>query len=146
MPKHIINSEQSLQSFIGDMREQFAKHKYIIVNTKVGKDRSLDQNAISHCWYEQLARENKEYDALGWKAFCKLHYGIPILKYGDVEFKAFYDASLNLLTYEQKLEAMKFVPVTSLMTKEMLSKYLEAMKSHFNDVGIRLEFPENNYK
>lgn len=144
MPKHIINSEQSLQSFIGDIREDFAKHKYIIVNTKVGKDRSLDQNAISHCWYEQLARENKENDALGWKAFCKLHFAVGILRHGDSEFKAFYDASLKLLTYEQKIEAMKFVPVTSLMTKEMLSKYLEAMQSHFINAGIRLEFPENN--
>lgn len=144
MSKHIINSEQSLQSFIGDIREDFAKHKYIIVNTKAGKDRSLDQNAISHCWYEQLARENKENDALGWKAFCKLHFGVAILRHGDSEFKAFYDASLKLLTYEQKLESMKFVPVTSLMTKEMLSKYLEAMQSHFIEQGIMLKFPENN--
>ena len=52
-----INSEVSLQTFIGDIREQWGKHKFLRVTVKAGKDRSLDQNAISHAWYEQLARE-----------------------------------------------------------------------------------------
>lgn len=136
-----INSELALQSFIGDVRELFRVNKYLKVSAKVGKSRSLDQNAISHAWYEQLARELREDDALGWKCFCKLHYGIPILRAEDEEFRQFYDGAIKGLTYEQKLSAMKFMPVTSLMTKPQLSKFLEAMQEGFLSRGVRLEFP-----
>ena len=138
-----INSEVSLQSFIGDIREQWNKHKFLRVTVKAGKDRSLDQNAISHAWYEQLARELREDDALGWKCCCKLNFGVPILRAEDPEFRRFYDGAIKAtLMYEEKLAAMKFVPVTSLMTKPQLSRYLEAMQAHFAKRGVRLEFPE----
>ena len=135
------NSESALQSMIGDLRELFAVHKFLKVSAKTGKARSLDQNAISHAWYEQLARELREDDALGWKCYCKLHHGIPILRAEDAEFREFYGVSIKRLDYEQKLVAMKFLPVTSLMTKPQLSKYLEAVRSDFAD-RVRLEFPE----
>lgn len=138
-----VNSESALQAFIGDMRDLFKQHKFVKVSAKIGKARSLDQNAISHCWYEQLARELKEDDALGWKSYCKLHHGVPILRAEDEQFRDFYDRTLRVtLTYDQKLDAMKFLPVTSLMTKPQLSKYLEAVRDDFLKRGVMLEFPE----
>lgn len=141
---HIINSESSLQACIGDMREDFHKHKYLKVDWKVGSSRSDSQNKISHVWYEQVARELREDDALGWKCFSKLHYGVPILAVEDEQFRAFYNAALRNLTYEQKLAAMKFVPVTSEMTKPQLSKYLEAMQAGFQEQGVKLDFPRED--
>lgn len=143
MSSWTVNSEPSLQSFMGDIRELFRANKYLKLTAKVGKARSLDQNAISHAWYEQLARELREDDALGWKCFCKLHYGIPILRAEDEEFRQFYDGAIKGLTYEQKIAAMKFMPVTSLMTKPQLSAYLEAMRDGFLKHSVRLEFPED---
>jgi hypothetical protein len=138
-----INSESSLQSAIGDVRELYRVHKYVKLSAKTGKARSLDQNAISHSWYEQLARELREDDAVGWKSYCKLHHGVPILRAEDVEFREFYDTSmLRTMSYEQKLAAMKFVPVTSIMTKPQLSKYLESMQIDFDKRGVYLKFPE----
>lgn len=143
MSAMVINSETSLQSAIGDLREMWGKHKFLRLNVKAGKDRSLDQNAISHCWYEQLAREIKDEDALGWKSFCKLNFAVPILRAEDEAFREFYDGAIkSSLSYEEKLQAMKFVPVTSLMTKPQLSKYLEEMQRHFLGRGVRLVFPE----
>jgi hypothetical protein len=46
------------------------------------------------------------------------------------------------MDYERKLSCMKYVPVTSLMTKPQLSKYLEAMRDDFLRRGVMLEFPE----
>lgn len=139
----VINSPDSLQRAIGDLRDMWNRHKFLRVSVKTGKDRSLDQNAISHCWYEQLARELREYDALGWKCECKLLHGVPILRAEDEEFRHFYDSAIkSSLSYEEKLSAMKFVPVTSVMTKPQLSKYLEAVQSHFAKRGVRLEFPD----
>jgi hypothetical protein len=142
MPALIINSEPSMQAVFGELRELFHRHKYLKLSVKAGAARSLDQNAISHAWYKQLARELREDDALGWKSYCKLHHGVPILRSEDEEFKAFYDASIKGMSYERKLGAMKFLPVTSLMTKPQLSAYLEAVQADFMWRGVRLEFPE----
>lgn len=140
-----INSEPSLQKALGDLREMFRIHKFVKVSAKAGKARSIDQNAISHAWYEQLARELREDDALGWKSYCKLNHGVPILRAEDEQFRTFYDSSIkSTLTYEQKLSAMRYLPVTSLMTKPQLSAYLEAMQKDFERRGVRLEFPEES--
>lgn len=145
MTQIIINSGNSLQDGFEFIRNLYERHRYLKINIKTGKDRSLDQNAISHAWYEQLANELKEEDALGWKAFCKLHFGVPILRAEDEQFRQFYDTALKQnLTYEQKIEAMKFVPVTSLMTKQQLSAYLESMQAHFIKQGVSLEFPKDD--
>jgi hypothetical protein len=105
--------------------------------------RSLDQNALSHVWYEQLAQELKEDTALGWKAYCKLHHGVPILRAEEPDFREFYDGAVKWMPYERKLEAMKFLPVTSLMNKQQLSQYLEAVKNDFagRHHPVLLEFP-----
>lgn len=136
-----VNSDTSLQSAIGFLREQYNRYKFVRMSTKTGQDRSLNQNAITHAWYEQLARELREDDALGWKCFCKLHFGVPILRAEDDEFREAYDTVIKSLSYEKKLLAMKMLPVTSEMTKAQISKYAEAMQAHFLGLGVRLEFP-----
>ena len=143
MTSIVINSDNSLQAAFGMLRQAYAENKFLRLSVKAGKARSLDQNAISHAWYEQLARELREDDAIGWKAHCKLHYGVPILRAEDDEYREAYDATIKIVfSYEQKLAAMKFWPVTSLMTKKQLSAYLEAMQAEFAKRGVRLEFPE----
>ncbi len=136
----VINSAETLQRALGDLRDLWNQHKFLRVSIKAGKDRSLDQNAHTHVWYGQIARELREDDELGWKCFCKLHFGVPIMRL-DEEFRECYDGSIKLLAYEQKLVAMRHWPVTSLMTKEQLSKYAEAVQAHFRTLGVLLEFP-----
>lgn len=138
----VINSTDSLQTAIGNLREMWNKHKFLRVNVKAGKDRSIPQNAITHVWYGQIARELREDDELGWKCYCKLHHGVPILRQEDEEFRTTYDSVIKPLTYEQKLLAMRCWPVTSIMTKEQLSQYAAAVQADFARRGVRLEFPE----
>lgn len=142
MSAYVINSDQSLQSFIGEIRELYRQHRYIKATTKTGKARSLDQNSLSHVWYEQIARELREDDALGWKCYAKLHHGVPILRAEDEQFREAYDATIKGMTYEQKLIAMRMLPVTSLMTKPQLSAYLVSIQEDFARRGVMLEFPE----
>jgi hypothetical protein len=141
MPELIINSAESLQTAIGELRETWAKHKYVRMILRA-KRRSLDQNDISHVWYEQVARELREDDALGVKCYCKLHHGVPILRAEDAEFRDFYDAAIKGLTYEQKLAAMKYLPVTSLMSVDQGSRYLVAVQDDYRQRGVTLIFPE----
>lgn len=137
----IINSAESLQIALGDLRDLWNRHKFLRVSIKAGKDRSLPQNSITHVWYGQIARELREDDELGWKSYCKLHHGVPILRAEDPEFRTTYDSVIKALSYEQKLIAMRCWPVTSIMTKEQLSKYAEAVQADFAKRGVQLEFP-----
>lgn len=140
MAQAVINSAESLQTFIGTLRDLWTEHKFLRLSIKTGKDRSIDQNAITHVWYSQIARELREDSELGWKCYCKLHHGVPIMRL-DPEFKASYDAVIKPLPYELKLIAMKNWPVSSIMTKSQLSQYAEAMQVDFRARGVDLQFP-----
>ena len=137
----LINSAESLQRALGDLRDMWHQHKFLRVSVKAGKDRSLSQNAVTHLWYAQLARELREDDEAGWKAYCKLHHGVPIMR-EDEQFRDCYDNSIKHLRYEQKLIAMRHFPVTSLMTKAQLTKYADAMRIDFIGKGVWLADPE----
>ena len=138
-----INSEESLQRAIGELRELFREHHFLRVSVKTGKARSLNQNAIAHAWYEQIARELREDTPLGIKNFCKLTIGVPIMRAEDEEFRELYDLVIRPLPYERKIAAMNAWPVTSLMTKPQLSQYLETMQEAYRG-KVRLEFPEQH--
>jgi len=125
---------------MGELREQFRQHKFLRVTIRTGKDRSMDQNAISHAWYQQISNELREDTALGVKNYCKLHFGVPILRAEDEEFRKTYDIVIKPLAYEKKIAAMSVWPVTSLMSKDQLSQYLQSMQDGY--LGrVKLEFP-----
>lgn len=103
------------------------------------KGRTPAQNAFSHAWYEEIAEAFPEDDELGWKCYCKLHHGVPILRAEDEEFRLAYDGTIKGLTYEQKLLAMRVFPVTSRMNVGQLTKYANAVRDDFAGRGLHLE-------
>lgn len=141
MAELIVNSAASLSEAIGSLRESWDRNKYLRVIIRA-KTRSLSQNDISHVWYDQVAAELREDTPLQVKAFCKLHFGVPILRAADSDFRAFYDAAIKGLTYAQKLKAMEYLPVTSLMSVEQGSEYLVAVQDHYSTRNVKLVFPE----
>lgn len=138
----IVNSDESLQRFMGELRNQYQAHRYLRISIKTGKARTLPQNDITHVWYGQIARELPEDDALGWRCYCKLHHGVPIMRAEDDEFRSMYDSVIKGRTYEEKLLMMKYLPVTSLMSRKQLSAYAEAVQADFRARGVMLAFPE----
>lgn len=136
----IINSDKTLFLLIDNIKDLYDKHKFLRIIIKTGKDRSLDYNSISHVWYAEIANQLKDEDALGWKNHCKLHFGVPLLRAEDEEFREIYDKSIKLLSYEKKLQAMKYFPVTSIMTNEQFGKYLQEIQLYFCDLGVNLTF------
>src|SRR5690606_3756692 len=101
--------------------------------------RTLAQNAGTHVLYEIIAQALPEDDALGWKCYCKLHHGVAILRAEDSEFREIYDTTIKGMTYEQKLKVMRYFPVTSLMDKKQINKYIEALQADFEPRGVILE-------
>jgi len=141
MKPMIANSSESLQRSIGTLRELWGEHHFLRITARTGKDRSLSQNDISHVWYAQISRELKEDSAMGVKCECKLRFGVPILRADDPDFREIYDAGIKRLDYQQKLKAMEYIPVTSIMTKRQLSEYLVQMQNHYALRHVVLEFP-----
>ena len=78
--KKAVLTEIGLQSLIGEMRKVFRLNGYLRVSYSEDKPRTVDQNALSHVWYDQVARELGEDTELQVKAYCKLHFGVPILR------------------------------------------------------------------
>jgi hypothetical protein len=141
MSQTVINSAETLSKFLGDVREAWHRHKYLRVTIKTGKDRSLDMNALLHAWIAQIERELREDDALAVKRFCKLHFGVAILRAEDDDFRAMYDQTFKRLDYDAKLKAMDYLPVTSIMTNAQLKQMLVAMQEAYAKRGVVLEFP-----
>lgn len=142
MSKHILNSEVTLQSFIGVVRELWHSRRYLEVSVKEGKGRSVEQNAVMHGWFGQVARELREDDARGVKRFCKLHFGVPILRAEDEDFRAAYDRVIKPLDYEEKLVAMDILPVTSVMTTIQLDRCMTDIQDHYSGRGVSLAYPK----
>jgi len=121
----------------------------VVVKITSGKKRGLAANALSHVWYGDIAKvwhESADYA----KAFCKLHYGVSILRAECEGFRALYDKAIkNNLSYPEKLEAMKILPVTRLMDKDQMCRYLNAMQSELAraDMSVILTTPaESEYE
>lgn len=142
MSQTVINSEASLRKHQREIEQEFHQHKFLRVNVKAGIGRSLDQNAISHAWYNEIAIQTADTPE-NVKCECKLRFGVPILRAEDADFREMYDNSiLRNLTYEQKLKAMRFIPVTSSMTKPQLSRYLEHIQQSYAQQGVIVQFPD----
>jgi hypothetical protein len=138
----IVNSEASLRKHQRDVEKQFREHRFLRITTKEGAGRTLDQNALSHAWYNEIAQQIADTPE-SVKCECKLRFGVPILRAEDPDFREMYDNSiLRNLTYEQKLKAMRFIPVTSNMTKQQLSRYLEHIQQSYAQQGVIVSFPE----
>ena len=143
MTDFLATTEIALQSVIGDLREDFRTHGFVRGKWTTGRKRSLNQNDISHVWYEQMAREDRQDDIQGHRRYCKLHHGVPILRADDADFREAYDAVIRPLAYDLKLKAMDHWPVTSLMNKAQMTKYLEEVQADYRkNRNVVLEFPK----
>lgn len=139
--KFSVYSETGLQKLIGELRVTFKKSGYVGGNYSDAKPRSLNQNALSHDWYAQIARELGDQTPDDVKCECKLRFGVPIMR-NDPDFREMYDSAIKrTMTYEQKLKVMRYLPVTSLMNTAELSAYLEQMQREYAG-RVALQFPD----
>lgn len=116
----------------------------ITLNVKKGKDRTLQQNRLQRKWLLEAEAQGDQ-TAEEYRGYCKLHFGVPILRNENEEFRIAYDRVIRPLDYELKLLAMMVpldFPVTRLMTTKQNTKYLDTVYKHFTSLGMRLTEPE----
>lgn len=114
------------------------------VSVAKGSKRSTKQNRLSRQWMLDIAGQMEGWSAEYTRGYCKLHFGIPILRADDEEFCREYDALVRPLPYEHKLKLM-MVPfdfgVTRRMTTKQQTAYLDAVHRHFSEQGVALTDP-----
>lgn len=108
-----------------------------------GAPRSIEQNRLQRKWLNEAA-EQGDMTAEEYRAYCKLHFGVPILRNEHEKFREAYDRIIRPHSYEDKLMMMRLpldFPVTRLMTTAQKSRYLEEMYQHFRGLGFVLTEP-----
>lgn len=137
----VENSEHlaALFHFLGDMPHPFT------VTVSKGKKRSLDQNALCWKWAGEIAAHLGDQTANEIHAYNKLHFGVPILREHDEEFREAYDEQIKPLTYEAKLAIMApplDLPVTRRMKTGAMTQYLDTLVAYWRSQGVILTIPE----
>jgi len=105
--------------------------------------RSSEQNRLQRKWLSE-AQEQGDQTAEEYRGYCKLHFGVAIMKYESPDWAEKYDAIIKPLDYPQKImmmmEPLDF-PVTRCMSTKGKTQYLDKMKSHLEDLGFLLTQP-----
>ena len=141
----ILLTAAQRDGFIADLK---AAKLPVTVSMVRGKKRSLEQNKLQRQWMNEAAEQLGEYNAEGYRAFCKLHFGVPILRGENPEFCAAYDKYIKPLPYEHKLAMMREpldFPVSRLMTTGQAKRYLDDVFHHLRDeCGAKLTEPDEH--
>lgn len=107
-----------------------------------GQDRSLEQNKLQFLWARETAEQLGDRTADEVRRSWKLHHGVPILREESPNFRLVYDQAIKPLTYEMKLLAMTFIPVTSEMKVRQMVRYLDTVQRETLQQGVRLTDPD----
>ena len=115
------------------------------VEIRPGKVRSSKQNKLQRKWISEIAEQLDDRTAEEWRGYCKLHYGVAILKAGSDLFREEYDKTIKPLPYEMKLKLM-MEPFDFGVTRKMNSKqkkeYLDTIYREFSGMGVELTDPD----
>jgi len=145
----IVNSARTLEHVIQEIQDAYGAHHYLRVQIKTGKDRTDSQNALSFAAYVDLYKSGKFTSANEARAYCKLHYGVPIRR-EEPEYNEVYARLIkSRFSYEEKLSLMiepVDFPVTRDMNKDQFGRYMDAIYQNFAGVRFRGLDGENQGK
>lgn len=139
-----VNSAARLSEAITKLTTAFREHKYVVVSMRPGKDRTLDQNALWFAMYQRIAQMTEIGDVEDARRYCKLHFGVPIMRKASEDFRHAWNVSFLLLTYETKLELMgecalfgpDGFPVTRLFDRAQGIAYTDKIVAEFSAKGV----------
>lgn len=139
-----VNCPAKLSEAINRLTTAYREHKFVVVSFRPGKDRTLDQNALWFALYQRIAQMTQIGDVEDARRYCKLHFGVPIMRKADEDFRNAWNVSFLLLTYETKLELMgpcalfgpDGFPVTRLFDRAQGIAYTDKIVAEFSAKGV----------
>lgn len=138
----IVDTPQALE-----MLHKFIDGKALPFTCSItdGKHRTTDQNRLQRQWVLEIAAQTGETPE-EVRGYCKLAFGVPILRAENDAFRSAYDEMVKPLPYETKLKLMMEpfdFGVTRLMTTRQKTAYLDAVHRHYSEQGLILTNPED---
>lgn len=142
--KIAVNSAARLSEVITRLTAMYREKRYVVVSMRPGKDRTLDQNALWFAMYQRIAQMTEIGDVEDARRYCKLHYGVPIMRKASEDFRNAWAVSFLMLTYETKLELMgpcalfgpDGFPVTRLFDRAQGIAYTDKIVAEWSERGV----------
>lgn len=128
--RHNVRDADSLVALyarLGDMPQPFN------VTVKAGEaKRTITQNGLFHAWMGDIAKATHD-DPASVKADCHIRWGIPLFRAEDEAYALFIERALGGLNRAQVKAMIEagYIPCTSLMSKPILSRYMDAVWRHY---------------
>lgn len=107
-----------------------------------GADRTAQQNRLMWRWATEAAEQRGDVTAEDVQHEWKLNHGIPILCEDSEEYRSFCTLTLKALSYEKRLKAMRYTPVTSEMKVKQMVRFMDAVDRECAENGIQLTQPD----
>ena len=127
---YYLSNDWQRENFVNELNKlELSKDKPLFVKVSDKKiSRSKAINNLSHRWYADVSKQGGEYTPGEVKALAKYKWGVPIMRQHDKFNEHWLRLEKVCLTYEEKMTAMDFLPVTSLMTNAEMSQYMSDFK------------------
>ncbi|MOA14462.1 hypothetical protein D3C78_1345650 [compost metagenome] len=139
-----VNSPARLSEAITRLTAMYRDKKYVVASLRPGKDRTLDQNALWFALYQRIAEMTEIGDVEDARRYCKLHFGVPIMRADDADFRDGWNRLFLHLPYEVKLRLMGACamfgpdgfPVTRLFNRQQGIAYTNRIVDEFRAKGV----------
>lgn len=139
-----VNCQAKLSEAVTMLTRLYRDKKFVVVSMRPGKDRTLDQNALWFAMYDRIAKSTEMGDIEDVRRYCKLHFGVPIMRAGCDEFRDGWAESFIHLQYEVKLRLMgpcamfgpDGFPVTRLFDRAQGCQYTDRIAEEFGQKGV----------
>ena len=143
MTTKIIKTEQDRDNLFRLIQ---SRQMPLTVKILRGVHRTPKQNRLQRKWLLEAAEQLQDQTAEEYRAYCKLYFGVPILRAENDEFCEKYDTVVKDLPYWKKLACMAEpfdFPITRLMNTKQKTVYLDKMYVFFTGLGVNLTEPES---
>lgn len=139
-----VNSAAKLSEAIHKLTQLYRDKKFVVVSMRPGKERTLDQNALWFAMYQRIAQMTQIGDVDDARRYCKLHFGVPIMRRDCEEFRDGWNRIFLHLPYEEKLRLMgecslmgpDGFPVTRLFNRKQGIEYTDRIVAEFAGRGV----------
>ncbi len=138
----ICNEAQRAEAI--EKLKSFKLKKPIEVISRIYKlTRNNAQNRLLYKWYAEIAKQSGngiEHE----RNTLKFRYGCQILCQNDKNehFRDFYEKLINIYNYEQCVDSMSFISVSSLMNMREFTDYLKQIECYAINHGYYLTKPD----
>lgn len=142
VPDTVDSVRHSIRQFLAGLDDS---KSWVVTITQHKKKRSVEQNKLQQLWHTEAFQQLRDESAEDKRSYCKLHFGVPILRAESAQFREQYDKVVRPLPYETKLALMKIpfdFPVTRLMNTEQKTRFLDAIYQYYTSQGVRLTQPD----